>query len=81
MVVDEEVSLEEVKKQLNRGRKMLTKSEVFDIYRGKGLLENKKSFAFHLHWQDVKKTLTDEDVEKEMERLIKDLKDQGWHRR
>lgn len=81
IVVDERVSLEEVTSQLKKGRKLLVNLEVFDIYRGKGLSEDKKSFAFHLHWQDPNKTLKDQDIEKEMDRLIEDLNKKGWERR
>jgi len=81
IVVDESVSVEEVSQVIKKGRKMLVKVEVFDIYRGKGVPDNKKSFAFHLHWQDLKKTLTDLDVEKEFEKLITDISSKGWDRR
>lgn len=44
--------------------------EVFDDYRGKGLAENQKSLAIRVVMQDTARTLTDEDVEETVRRLI-----------
>lgn len=42
---------------------LLVASEVFDVYRGKGVPEGKKSLAFKMLMQDTHKTLTDEEVD------------------
>ncbi|AMC35455.1 phenylalanine--tRNA ligase subunit beta [Janthinobacterium sp. B9-8] len=42
---------------------LLIASEVFDVYRGKGVSEGKKSLAFKMLMQDTHKTLTDEEVD------------------
>jgi phenylalanyl-tRNA synthetase beta chain len=42
---------------------LLIASEVFDVYRGKGVPEGKKSLAFKMLMQDTHKTLTDEEVD------------------
>ena len=44
--------------------------EVFDDYRGKGVTENQKSLAIRVVMQDTERTLTDQDVEDAMQKLV-----------
>ncbi len=44
--------------------------EVFDDYRGRGLPENQKSLAIRVVMQDTERTLTDQEVEDAMQKLI-----------
>ena len=48
---------------------------LFDIYRGKGMENNKKSLAFRVLLQDTEKTLTDEEADKAITSLLKILSD------
>ena len=48
----------------------------FDVYRGKGIDSDKKSIAFRVSMQDTSRTLTDADVDREMERLIQALQEE-----
>jgi phenylalanyl-tRNA synthetase beta chain len=50
---------------------------LFDLYRGKGVEEGKKSLAFRVLLQDTKKTLTDAEIDPSMARLIAVLQKQG----
>jgi phenylalanyl-tRNA synthetase beta chain len=50
---------------------------LFDVYRGKGLEQGKKSLAFRVLLQDTQKTLTDNEIEKNMSRLVAVLQRQG----
>lgn len=43
---------------------------LFDVYRGKGVEEGKKSLAFRVVLQDDARTLTDEDVEPAIQKLL-----------
>ena len=43
---------------------------LFDVYRGKGVAEGKKSLAFRVLLQDNSRTLTDEDVEPALSALL-----------
>ena len=52
---------------------LLTKVELFDVYTGANIDENKKSLAYSLTFEDSKKTLTDEEINKEMEKIIEFL--------
>ena len=44
--------------------------ELFDVYEGKGIDENKKSLAISLTWQSSKGTLLDADIDKVVEKIV-----------
>ena len=73
-LVDEQlpvsVILELAKKKAGKNLKEIN---LFDIYQGKGIPENKKSIAFSLFWQSMKGTLTDEEVDLIVEDISKYL--------
>ncbi len=50
---------------------------LFDVYRGKGVDQGKKSLAFRVLLQDTQKTLTDNEIEENMARLVAALQRQG----
>jgi phenylalanyl-tRNA synthetase beta chain len=50
---------------------------LFDVYRGKGVEENKKSLAFRVLLQDTEKTLTDAEIDSSVSLLIASLQKQG----
>ncbi len=50
---------------------------LFDVYRGKGMEQSKKSLAFRVLLQDTQKTLTDNEIEENMARLVAALLRQG----
>lgn len=50
---------------------------LFDLYRGKGVEQGKKSLAFRVLLQDTQKTLTDNEIEESMLRLVAALQRQG----
>ncbi len=60
----------------NAGGPLLKQTEVFDVYTGKPLPENKKSIAFSLAFQSPDRTLTDKDTQKVIERIIQKLQQQ-----
>jgi phenylalanyl-tRNA synthetase beta chain len=43
---------------------------LFDEYRGKGLKDNEKSLAFRFLLQDTRQTLSDEQIEQAMARVV-----------
>ena len=70
-IVDKNVTSEEVEKLIKKsGSRMLTNIEVFDVYTGIGIGLDKKSMAYSLTFSDNKKTLTDEEVNSLMEKII-----------
>ncbi len=55
---------------------LLQDMQLFDVYQGKGIVENKKSLAFLILMQDTNKTLLDSEVEETMVKLLKLLQNQ-----
>lgn len=49
---------------------LLQKIQLFDIYQGKGIAENKKSLAFLILMQDTHKTMVDSEAEAAMAKLL-----------
>ncbi|MCF7860208.1 phenylalanine--tRNA ligase subunit beta [Patescibacteria group bacterium] len=62
-VVDEKILYNDFWRLLVNFHPLLTKAELFDVYQGEALGENKKSWAFHLTYQSTDKTLTAEEVD------------------
>jgi phenylalanyl-tRNA synthetase beta chain len=50
---------------------------LFDVYRGKGVEQGKKSLAFRVLLQDTQKTLTENEIEENISRLVAALNRQG----
>lgn len=55
---------------LKQEKKLLKKVNLFDVYEGKNLEQGKKSYALSFIFQDENKTLTDNEVDKVMQKLI-----------
>jgi len=55
---------------------LLQEMQLFDVYQGKGVAENKKSLAFLILMQDTHKTLIDTEAEVAMAQLLKLLEKQ-----
>ena len=53
---------------------LLQSVQIFDIYTGKGIEEGRKSVALGLILQDFSRTLTDQDVELEVQQIVSALK-------
>lgn len=72
IVVDESVTVERVEQAIrSAGGKMLDSVRLFDVYRGKGVAEGRKSLAFALEYRAADRTLTAEEVESAHERLVR----------
>lgn len=70
-VVDKELTAQELAKVIkNAGGSLLASVEVFDVYTGVGIGIDKKSVAFSLTFLDNKKTLTDEEINALMNKII-----------
>ena len=71
LLLDEGVSYVSLRKCAFRtGKKLLRHVNLFDVYRGDKIPEGKKQYALSFVFQDMEKTLTDNDVEKMMEKLL-----------
>ena len=70
-IVDKKVISKDIEKVIkSAGGSLLIDIEVFDVYTGTNLDENKKSIAYSLTFEDSKRTLTDEEVNNLMDKII-----------
>lgn len=73
-IVDKNLTASELMKTIKKaGGKHLTNIEVFDVYAGKNIADNKKSIAFSLTFEDYAKTLTDEEVTTIFNKIIQEV--------
>jgi phenylalanyl-tRNA synthetase beta chain len=49
---------------------LISEIHLFDVYRGAGVEERKKSLAFRMLLQDTEKTLTDEEADRAIAKLL-----------
>jgi phenylalanyl-tRNA synthetase beta chain len=76
VVVDEAVTLSTLTERVTlSASSLLRELRVFDVYRGPGLEEGRKSIALGLIFQDISRTLTDDDVERLMASVVADLRE------
>jgi phenylalanyl-tRNA synthetase beta chain len=76
VVVDESVTLSTLAERVTLVTSSLLRSlRIFDVYRGPGLEKGRKSVALGLIFQDISRTLTDEDVERLMGSVVTDLRE------
>ena len=74
LVVDENLSAEEVRQAiLASGGQLLQDARLFDLYRGEQIAPGKKSLAYSLTYQAEDRTLTDDEVAKVQERIVRRL--------
>ena len=71
LLLDESVNYADLRKSALRvGKKLLKQVGLFDVYRGDKIAEGKKQYAMSFVLQDLEKTLTDNDVERVMSKLL-----------
>jgi phenylalanyl-tRNA synthetase beta chain len=75
--IDERIGYREVLESLRRQQPaIVAEIDLFDIYRGTGVEEGKKSLAFRVLLQDTRKTLTDAEIESAVSQLRQVLQQQ-----
>ena len=73
-IVDKKINSEDIVKVIKKsGGKTLTNIEVFDLYTGENVKENEKSIAYSLTFEDMNKTLSDEEVMLIFNKIISDV--------
>lgn len=71
-VLDKNINSGEISKTIaHAGGKLLQSVEVFDVFTGKNIGDNKKSIAFRMWFQSHDRTLLDEEVQSLFEQIIK----------
>ena len=72
IVVDINLTLQAIKQAIETANiPLLVQTQLFDVYQGKGLAENKKSLALSVLMQDTHKMLLDIEVDSVMSELLK----------
>ncbi len=75
VVLDESVSLSRLAERVAlAGSSLLRDLRVFDVYRGPGIEDGRKSVALGLIFQDFSRTLTDDDVARLVAAVVADLR-------
>ena len=70
-VVDEEITSSSIKDAiLSKAGSNLKEINLFDIYTGKGISKGQKSLTYALSWQAVNRTLTDDEVDTAVGRVV-----------
>lgn len=74
LLIDEKIAFDDIYKIARKSEKSLLKNiDLFDVYNGQNLPEGKKSYAVSFIIQDNTKTLTDEQIDKIMNKLQKNF--------
>ena len=77
ILVDEAIPVADILSVINQSSSDLVKeTQLFDIYQGKGVGEGIKSVAFGLILQEFSRTLTDNEVDTEIENIVSTLNQQ-----
>ncbi len=75
VVVDDSVTAQAVRDCVGQvGIHVLENLELFDVYRGEGIDSGKKSLSLGLTFQDSSRTLTDAEVDQNVDRIVASLK-------
>lgn len=75
LLLDEGVAYADLRTAAFKQAKKLLKSvSLFDVYRGNKIPAGKKQYALNFVFQDLEKTLTDQDVERVMDNLLNTFK-------
>ena len=77
LLIDKSVTFDALKQAAEKvERKILTKVDLFDVYEGKNIASNKKSYGLSFYFNDPNKTLTDKQIDKVMGKLRKTFESQ-----
>lgn len=79
ILIDASTRFDEVVKMVN-GLQLahLEEIDVFDVYTGKGVPEGKKSYALSFLYGAADRTLTDAEVDEQMDKIITEVQNAGW---
>lgn len=75
LVIDENILSQDIEKIIksNSGN-ILERLEIFDVYKGPQIPENKKSISYNIIFRDKSKTLEDSDVNSVIQKILEALK-------
>ena len=74
ILIDKNISSDEIAKAIKKAAgSLLTNTEIFDVYEGKNIPEGKRSIAYSLSFGANDRTLTDEEINNIMNKVIDNL--------
>lgn len=74
LLVEDSILVQEIEDCIKKaGGNIVEKVELFDIYKGKQIPDGKKSIAYAIAYRDENKTLTDKDVNKVHDKILRSL--------
>jgi len=73
LLIDENVTFESIYQTARQTDNLVKRIDLFDVYQGEKLPEGKKSYAVSFILQDKEKTLTDNQIEKTMAKILSNL--------
>ncbi len=73
IVFDKQIKWQEINKQVKKNSKLINSIKLFDVYQGDKIAEDKKSIAFSIEFFADDRTLTSEEMEKEIAKILKGL--------
>ena len=78
VVINKDITSEEIAKQIKKlAGNLLLGSKIFDVYTGENIEESKKSIAYSLEFGAADRTLTDDEINAILEKIIAGLEKQG----
>jgi phenylalanyl-tRNA synthetase beta chain len=76
IMIDSHIAFEQIDDTIqNNAGKSLVYSRLYDIYEGKSIASGKKSLTFRLVFQNKTRTLTEKEIDKDFQRILKGLED------
>lgn len=76
MLVKDEINVKEIEKIIkSKGGKLLESVKLFDVYKGEQIEKGYKSVAYSILFRSNEKTLTDEEVNSPMKKILKELEE------
>lgn len=76
ILVDKSASYDDLQEVIEKnGGKYLILSRLYDLYEGKGIAPDKKSLTFRLVFQNPERTLTEKEVDRDFQRVVRGLED------
>ncbi len=74
VVVDDNVLSQDIEKIIrSKGGNILESLEIFDVYKGPQIKDNKKSISYSIIFRDKTKTLNDSEINKVIDKILVDL--------
>lgn len=74
LLVDDDILVQEIEDTIKKtGGNLVESTKLFDIYKGKQIPEGKKSIAYAIVYRDNMKTLTDKEINKVHDKILRAL--------